>query len=136
MPRNHPGFYMYSILKDVIVKLKVPLKQFVVDIRVNVYVKMVLLVWDVINVWRISMLFQNVSVIQTTFSEVIIFPKNPYKWSNFPNLKACDCDTFGSNGTACNENGQCNCFSNFDGNKCNVCKPGSYMYPRCLGKFI
>ena len=52
------------------------------------------------------------------------------------NLLACDCDTFGSNGTSCNENGQCNCLQNFDGNKCNVCKPGSYMYPRCLGKPI
>jgi len=41
----------------------------------------------------------------------------------------CNCNTYGSNG--CNDNGICNCKTNFDGINCNKCADGYYNFPAC-----
>ncbi|QQP36309.1 Uncharacterized protein FKW44_021362, partial [Caligus rogercresseyi] len=43
----------------------------------------------------------------------------------------CQCDTLGSRGVSCDDNGICSCLSNFIGTKCNQCAPERYNYPLC-----
>lgn len=48
-------------------------------------------------------------------------------------FSACNCDSQGTIGLTCNEDGVCNCEHNFDGEKCNKCKDGFYNFPVCEG---
>ena len=46
---------------------------------------------------------------------------------------ACGCDTQGSNGTACSNDGQCRCKANIEGLTCNHCIDEFYSFPTCQG---
>lgn len=54
-----------------------------------------------------------------------------FSLSLFSRVTACKCQSPGSNGVSCNGEGQCTCYSNFDGETCNHCKEGYYNYPSC-----
>ena len=45
---------------------------------------------------------------------------------NFCNFIACQCDTAGSQDTACDIYGRCTCKDGYAGGKCNVCAAGFY----------
>lgn len=44
---------------------------------------------------------------------------------------ACNCETHGSIGISCNNDGQCLCSNNFDSKTCDQCKEGFYNFPAC-----
>ena len=48
---------------------------------------------------------------------------------------ACDCDRRGTKGNAdiCDDNGQCKCQKNVEGEKCTTCLAGRYNFPTCTG---
>lgn len=48
-------------------------------------------------------------------------------------ILACECDSHGSNGISCDEKGNCECLSNFDGSKCDRCREDYYNFPICEG---
>ena len=48
-------------------------------------------------------------------------------------LPECDCNEIGSKNDICVTNGKCDCKSNFGGQKCDQCRSGFYMFPKCLG---
>ena len=56
--------------------------------------------------------------------------------SDFPDSSfdccECNCYEYGSNG--CNDDGICNCKTNFGGSNCNKCADGYYNFPACEGK--
>ncbi len=76
---------------------------------------------------------------------VIILILMTKKWvSNFANLLTqqlislpaeCLCDGAGVADGGCNPSGQCVCFPNYGGQKCDVCAPGYYGYPDCAGEW-
>lgn len=39
----------------------------------------------------------------------------------------------GSLGVSCDDEGRCQCLSNFDGDHCDRCREGFYNYPACEG---
>lgn len=49
-------------------------------------------------------------------------------------LLGCNCNTYGSIGVSCDNEGVCQCQRNFDGNICDKCKEGFYNFPSCEGK--
>ena len=51
-------------------------------------------------------------------------------------LPECDCNEIGSKNDICVTNGKCDCKSNFGGQKCDQCRSGFYMFPKCLGNII
>ena len=51
-------------------------------------------------------------------------------------VSACNCDTYGSYGITCDENGQCPCRPTFMGLTCDKCRPNFYNYPNCEGTVI
>ena len=48
----------------------------------------------------------------------------------------CGCSTDGSNSTACDSTGQCECQKGFNGTKCDECDTGYYEFPICKGLFL
>ena len=51
----------------------------------------------------------------------------------------CGCNTEGTIGnpeTNCDQNGNCRCKVNVEGEKCNSCIPGYYNFPNCKGKYL
>ena len=51
-------------------------------------------------------------------------------------VSACNCDTYGSYGITCDQNGQCPCRPTFMGLTCDKCRPNFYNYPNCEGTVI
>lgn len=49
---------------------------------------------------------------------------------------ACGCDSHGTNGVTCSNEGVCQCKYNFGGDKCDRCRDGFYNYPTCEGEFL
>ena len=49
----------------------------------------------------------------------------------FFQISACNCNTQGSDGIACNSYGECNCKDNIAGSQCNICADGFYNFPTC-----
>ena len=49
----------------------------------------------------------------------------------FLKISDCNCNTYGSNGTACNSERQCNCKENFKGLTCNTCNHEYFGFPAC-----
>ena len=50
----------------------------------------------------------------------------------FCNFIACNCDTGGSQDTACDNNGRCTCKDGYAGEKCDVCAHGFYKKSNAL----
>ncbi|PIO66985.1 laminin EGF-like protein [Teladorsagia circumcincta] len=46
-------------------------------------------------------------------------------------LEACSCLIDGAKGQACDSKGQCYCKGNFEGERCDRCKPNFYNFPAC-----
>lgn len=46
----------------------------------------------------------------------------------------CDCNSQGSIGVSCDNDGKCKCKPNFMGTRCDQCKEGLYNFPICEGK--
>ena len=49
----------------------------------------------------------------------------------FISFLACGCDSVGSNGMSCTDNGICDCKENFVGEKCDECAAERFNYPLC-----
>ena len=58
------------------------------------------------------------------------------KLTAFFSFIACACDTQGTvgNDVTCNDNGECSCKYNVEGDKCDTCSAGYYNFPACTGK--
>jgi len=51
-------------------------------------------------------------------------------------ISVCDCDSQGSIGVSCDNDGKCKCKPNFTGTRCDKCKEGLYNFPICEGKIL
>ena len=49
-------------------------------------------------------------------------------------FSACNCNTQGSFGNTCNDNGKCSCKANVINDKCDKCTAGYWNFPACEGK--
>jgi hypothetical protein len=63
-----------------------------------------------------------------TFLELYIF----YLFFSYQ-ISVCDCDSQGSIGVSCDNEGKCMCKPNFMGTRCDKCKEGLYNFPICEG---
>ena len=52
----------------------------------------------------------------------------------FFHFSACNCNTQGSYGKTCNDNGECSCKANIINDKCDACADGFFNFPTCQGK--
>lgn len=69
---------------------------------------------------------------------ILIFKmkQNIYKCHMIEWFLGCNCDTSGSLGVSCDDEGRCQCRSNFDGHRCDRCRETFYNYPACEGNFV
>ena len=51
-------------------------------------------------------------------------------------FSACNCNTVGSNGIICGDNGECNCKKYIINDKCDACDAGYFNFPTCEGKHV
>jgi len=51
-------------------------------------------------------------------------------------ILVCDCNSQGSIGVSCDNEGKCKCKPNFTGTRCDQCKEGLYNFPICEGKTL
>ena len=64
-----------------------------------------------------------------------IFYNNNISYLILFHFSACNCNTQGSFGNTCNDNGECSCKANVINDKCNTCADGFFNFPTCQGKY-